>query len=487
MNIQSLKKLMPLLGLGLIISVILYYYLARTDSDSQNLLYQTQEITSGTIESIVNASGTITPVVTVEVGSELSGVISQLEADFNSEVEKGQLIARLDSRTIRARLQQSEADLAMAKALLEQQEAGLNKALAQLTLAEYQHNRQSELFGRQLASQAEVDNKLAMLRMAEADVELSRAQIRASDAQLLQRQAQLEQAQLNLERTEIRSPVSGIVINRQVDIGQTVAASLSAPLLFEIAQDLAQMQIEADVDEADIGKLRRGQQVRFQVDAYPSREFWGQIFQIRKASTTVSNVVTYKVIITAENDDQSLLPGMTANVDIILGKKENVLRVPNTALRFRPANASQLSGRSAVPFQEFILALDLRGQQKQNVDLVMKEFDGEIKAHQQNSVGNWRSEKRLEQIRQKLTNRLKLSLSQEQFERFSISKRNYLSRGKQANMDRALGEVWILKDDSPSRISVNTGLSNDEYTELISDKLSAGTSLIVRVSRRQNK
>ena len=487
MNIQSLKKLMPLLGLGLIISVILYYYLARTDSDSQNLLYQTQEITSGTIESIVNASGTITPVVTVEVGSELSGVISQLEADFNSEVEKGQLIARLDSRTIRARLQQSEADLAMAKALLEQQEAGLNKALAQLTLAEYQHNRQSELFGRQLASQAEVDNKLAMLRMAEADVELSRAQIRASDAQLLQRQAQLEQAQLNLERTEIRSPVSGIVINRQVDIGQTVAASLSAPLLFEIAQDLAQMQIEADVDEADIGKLRRGQQVRFQVDAYPSREFWGQIFQIRKASTTVSNVVTYKVIITAANADQSLLPGMTANVDIILGKKENVLRVPNTALRFRPANASQLSGRSAVPFHEFILALDLRGQQKQNVDLVMKEFDGEIKAHQQNSVGNWRSEKRLEQIRQKLTNRLKLSLSQEQFERFSISKRNYLSRGKQANMDRALGEVWILKDDSPSRISVNTGLSNDEYTELISDKLSAGTSLIVRVSRRQNK
>ena len=478
---------MPLLGLGLIISVISYYYLARTDSDSPNLLYQTQEITSGTIESIVNASGTITPVVTVEVGSELSGVISQLEADFNSEVEKGQLIARLDSRTIRARLQQSEADLAMAKALLEQQGAGLNKALAQLTLAEYQHNRQSELFGRQLASQAEVDNKLAMLRMAEADVELSRAQIRASDAQLLQRQAQLEQAQLNLERTEIRSPVSGIVINRQVDIGQTVAASLSAPLLFEIAQDLAQMQIEADVDEADIGKLRRGQQVRFQVDAYPSREFWGQIFQIRKASTTVSNVVTYKVIITAENDDQSLLPGMTANVDIILGKKENVLRVPNTALRFRPANASQLSGRSAVPFQEFILALDLRGQQKQNVDLVMKEFDGEIKAHQQNSVGNWRSEKRLEQIRQKLTNRLKLSLSQEQFERFSISKRNYLSRGKQANMDRPLGEVWILKDDSPSRISVNTGLSNDEYTELISDKLSAGTSLIVRVSRRQNK
>ena len=463
-----------------------FYYLARSDSDSHNLRYQTQEITIGTIESTVNASGTITPVVTVEVGSELSGVISQLKADFNSQVEKGQLIAKLDSRTIRARLQQAEADLAMARALLEQQRAGLKRALAQLTFAKYQFDRQSELFERQLVSQSEVDNKRAMLRMAEADAELSRAQIKASDAQLLQRQAQLEQAELNLERTEIRSPVSGIVINRQVDIGQTVAASLSAPLLFEIAQDLAQMQIEADVDEADIGKLRRGQYVRFQVDAYPAREFEGQISQIRKASTTVSNVVTYKVIISAENADQSLMPGMTANVDIILGKKENVLRVPNTALRFRPANASLLSGRSVLPFKEFVLALDLRGQQKQNVDLILKEFDDEMKAFKQKSIGDWRSEKRLEQIRQKLTNQLKLTLSQEQFEQFS-SKRNHASRGNLANMNHSLGEVWILKDGSPNRILVNTGLSNNEYTELIGDKLSAGTSVIVRVSRRQHK
>ena len=463
-----------------------FYYLARSDSDSHNLRYQTQEITIGTIESTVNASGTITPVVTVEVGSELSGVISQLKADFNSQVEKGQLIAKLDSRTIRARLQQAEADLAMARALLEQQRAGLKRALAQLTFAKYQFDRQSELFERQLVSQSEVDNKRAMLRMAEADAELSRAQIKASDAQLLQRQAQLEQAELNLERTEIRSPVSGIVINRQVDIGQTVAASLSAPLLFEIAQDLAQMQIEADVDEADIGKLRRGQYVRFQVDAYPAREFEGQISQIRKASTTVSNVVTYKVIISAENADQSLMPGMTANVDIILGKKEKVLRVPNTALRFRPANASLLSGRSALPFKESVLALDLRGQQKQNVDLILKEFDDEMKAFKQKSIGDWRSEKRLEQIRQKLTNQLKLTLSKEQFEQFS-SKRNYASRGNQAKMNHSLGEVWILKDGSPNRILVNTGLSNNEYTELIGDKLSAGTSVIVRVSRRQHK
>ena len=463
-----------------------FYYLARSDSDSHNLRYQTQEITIGTIESTVNASGTITPVVTVEVGSELSGVISQLKADFNSQVEKGQLIAKLDSRTIRARLQQAEADLAMARALLEQQRAGLKRALAQLTFAKYQFDRQSELFERQLVSPSEVDNKRAMLRMAEADAELSRAQIKASDAQLLQRQAQLEQAELNLERTEIRSPVSGIVINRQVDIGQTVAASLSAPLLFEIAQDLAQMQIEADVDEADIGKLRRGQYVRFQVDAYPAREFEGQISQIRKASTTVSNVVTYKVIISAENADQSLMPGMTANVDIILGKKEKVLRVPNTALRFRPANASLLSGRSALPFKEFVLALDLRGQQKQNVDLILKEFDNEMKAFKEKSIGDWRSEKRLEQIRQKLTNKLKLTLSQEQFEQFS-SKRNHASRGNLANMNHSLGEVWILKDGSPNRILVNTGLSNNEYTELIGDKLSAGTSVIVRVSRRQHK
>ena len=486
MDIQALKKIIPLSGLGLTILVICYY-LARSSTESADFLYQTQEITSGNIESTVNASGTIAPVVTVEVGSELSGVISELKADFNSQVEKGQLIARLDSRTIRARLQQSEADLAMAKALLEQHKAGLEKSLAQLTLAKYEHSRQSELFRRQLVSQSEVDNRLAMLRMAAADTELSRAQVKASDAQILQRLAQLEQAKLDLERTKIRSPVSGIVINRQVDIGQTVAASLSAPILFEIAQDLAQMQIEADVDEADIGRLRNGQQVRFQVDAYPSRKFDGEISQIRKASTTVSSIVTYKVIINADNADQSLLPGMTANVDIILGKKNDVMRVPNTALRFRPASAPQFTGRVAKPLEDFILTLDLQGQQKKNVDLILKDFDDDMQAFKKSSAGNWRSEENLQQIRQKLGNQLKLSLTKDQFEKFRDLKQNRVARGHYDDKVHSHGEVWILEDELPHRVSVMTGLSNDEYTELISNELSVGSRVIVRVSRRQKK
>ena len=333
-KLASNKKLiLSLLALALGLT---YWYLNGNTAGNDGVSFQTSPLTRGKIESIVNTAGTLSPVVTVDVGSEISGLVFELNADFNSEVKKGEVIARIDDRTIRARVKQSEADLASSKASLEQQRANLTKAEADLILANAELKRQQELRTRELNSQVDLDQATANAQNAAADLELSEAQIISATATILQREAQLEQSQLDLERTYIRSPVDGTVIDRQVDIGQTVAASLSAPILFQIAQDLTKMQIEADVDEADIGSISEGLPVRFSVDAFPENSFTGEVTQVRKASTVTNNVVTYKVIITADNERQLLLPGMTANVNIILGEKEDALRVANGALRFNP-------------------------------------------------------------------------------------------------------------------------------------------------------
>lgn len=302
--------------------------------------YQTQAISLGAIESVVNTAGSTKAVVTVEVGTEVSGLITKLYVDFNDQVTQGQAIAQLDDRSYQARLRQAQADVTMAKANVAQQQAGLTKSQTELARAERAYTRQQQLITQQLTNQTELDNALASFDTAKAQIALSEALIQSAQAQLQQRHAQLEQAQLDLDRTIIRSPVNGTVIDRQVDIGQTVAASLSAPTLFTIAQDLSQMQIEADVDEADIGKIEQGQPVRFQVDAFPERQFRGQVQQVRKAASNVANVVTYKVIINAPNQQQLLLPGMTANLNIIRGQKQDILRVPNAALRFKPAGVA---------------------------------------------------------------------------------------------------------------------------------------------------
>jgi HlyD family secretion protein len=274
------------------------WYVARDDAAAAVAgSFQTQPASVGRIESIVNTAGTIRPVVIVEVGSELSGLISELNADFNSEVTSGQVIARIDDRTIRTRLRQIEADIVSARANQEQQRANVNRARADLDLARSEVARLRELTQRQLVSQAETDKAEANLKIADAQLEVANAQLTAAGASILQREAQLEQVNLDLERSYIRSPVDGMVINRQVDVGQTVAASLTAPTLFEIAQDLTKMQIEADVDEADIGQIRDGLSARFTVDAHPNRTFDGTVRQVRKAATVTNNVVTYKVII----------------------------------------------------------------------------------------------------------------------------------------------------------------------------------------------
>lgn len=286
-----------------------WYWQGRQGSSPK---YQTAAVSRGDLTQMVTATGTLNPVVNVQVGCQISGMIQKLLADYNSVVKAGQIVAELDPATYQASVHQAEGDLANARASLE--------------LAQINAKRNQELRSKDLISQADLDTSLASLHQAEASVKL--------------KEAALERAKVDLARCTIYSPVDGIVISRNVDVGQTVAASLNAPTLFVIANDLTKMQIDANVAEADIGNVETGQDVNFTVDAFPYRTFHGKVTQIRNSPITVQNVVSYDTVIEVANRDMKLRPGMTANVSVIVAQRENALKIPNGALRFRPAGAT---------------------------------------------------------------------------------------------------------------------------------------------------
>ncbi len=284
--------------------------------------FKTAPVTKGAIRATVTATGTVNPVVTVNVGTQVSGTIKHIYATYNSVVKKGQVIAQIDPATFQAQVDQARANLAQAQASV----LGLK---ATLLNAKRTRDRNKELISKDLIAQADYDT-------AEATWLSTDAQVKALEAQAAQMKGALDYAETNLRYTRILSPVDGIVVSRNVDVGQTVAASFQTPTLFYIAQDLTRMQIDTNVDEADIGKVQVGQEVDFNVDAYPDILFKGKVSQIRISPITVQNVVTYDVVIHVGNKDLRLKPGMTANVSIITATKDGVLRLPNGALRFRP-------------------------------------------------------------------------------------------------------------------------------------------------------
>lgn len=287
--------------------------------------YKTAAATRRRITAKVTASGTLSALVTVQVGTQVSGRISKLMADYNSPVKKGELVAKIDPQLFEASVQQARANYLSAQ-------AGVATAVAASSNADKQYVRTKALHDQNLASQADLDT-------AEANVATSRAAIDAANASLAQSLASLHQAEVNLSYTSIVSPIDGVVISRSVDVGQTVAASLSTPTLFTIAQDLTKMQVDTNVAEGDVGRLTVGMRSFFTVDSFPGQRFFGKIRQIRNAATTVQNVVTYDAVIDVDNEDLKLRPGMTANVTVIYAERQSVLAVPNAALRFRPPNA----------------------------------------------------------------------------------------------------------------------------------------------------
>jgi HlyD family secretion protein len=326
--------------------------------------YRVGKVERGALQAVVAASGTLNAVSTVQVGSQVSGQVAEILADFNSQVKKDQVIARIDAQSFELRVSQARADVdaarsavAVAESNLAAQKAEAARVRVNLADAERDLNRKKTLVDKNFISSAELDKAKTVYdatreqaRAVEAQTRVAASQISSAQAAVKQREALLRQAQVDLERTIIRAPVNGTVILRNVDAGQTVAASLQAPVLFTIAQDLRDMQVEAAIDEADVGRLRAGQEASFSVDAFPRRSFSGQIKQIRKSPVNVQNVISYTVVISAANPDQALLPGMTANVRVVVDKREGVLKVPNAALRYRPAGGRLwIVGENAKP------------------------------------------------------------------------------------------------------------------------------------------
>ena len=338
-------------GLALAAGVTFQYWQPWKKADAAPR-FEFGQVEKGALSANVSASGTLSALITVQVGSQVSGQIQDVLADFNTPVKRGQVIARIDPSTFQSRVTQAEADLSAAQGAVEvskstlavrQAEAGKSRA----TLGESERNlkRKQDLVAQNFISTAELDTAQTALTTAREDVRLADSQTQSAQAQVgnaqagvRQRQAQLEQARLDLARTIIRAPVDGVVVSRNIDAGQTVAASLQAPVLFTIAQDLKEMEVNIAVDEADVGRVTEGQKVRFTVDAFPGERFTGKVTQIRKAPQVNNNVVTFSVMARVQNDDLKLLPGMTASTKILTEERKEVLKVPNEALRFRPTN-----------------------------------------------------------------------------------------------------------------------------------------------------
>jgi HlyD family secretion protein len=341
-----------------------WWWTQRSASDA--VQYRIAKIERGNLQATVAASGAVNPVAQVVVGTQVSGQIRDLLVDFNSEVKAGQLLARIDPETFEYRVRSAQADVDAARAAVLTAQANAIAAQAQVSRAQVDldearrdFDRKQMLVEKQFIAVSEADKARALvntsveaLKAVQAQVGVAQAQVKSALANVAQRDATLAQARIDLERTRITSPVNGIVIKRAIEKGQTVASSLQAPELFVIAQNLSDMQVDASIDESDVGRLRTGQKASFTVDAFPGQTFEGEIRQVRKAATNVANVVTYVAVVGFANVGGRLLPGMTANVRVVTDMRENVLKVPNSALRVRiagvePAAEAPAAGASA--------------------------------------------------------------------------------------------------------------------------------------------
>ncbi|HET7671476.1 MAG TPA: efflux RND transporter periplasmic adaptor subunit [Burkholderiales bacterium] len=474
-----------------------YWYAHRNGGDEPR--YRLAKVERGPISSVVVASGTVNAVTTVQVGSQISGQIKEIHADFNTPVKKDQVIARIDPSTFELRVNQARADVdaaqgavAVARSGLVAQEAEVARVKVNLADAQRDFERKKSLVEKNFISGAELDKARTVLdstreqlRAVQAQIKVSEAQVASALAAVKQREAVLKQAQVDLERTIIRAPVDGTVILRNVDAGQTVAASLQAPVLFTIAQDLRDMQVEAAIDEADVGRLRSGMSATFSVDAFPRRSFAGEIRQIRKSPQNVQNVVSYTVVISASNPDLALLPGMTANVRIVVDSRANVLKVPNAALRWRPAGASDGKGGADAPpqqaggqaVQQFRsrIAEELKPSEAQRaqIDDIFAESRQKF-ARLRDLKGESDRRREMERIRSETNARIAEILTPEQKPAWERLLGESGTRGQ-----AAAGRVWVLESGSPKPIAVRLGLSDGTTTELLQSPLAEGAEVIV--------
>lgn len=485
------------------------WYWHDSRSSAGETKYRLGKVERGPLQAVVVASGTLNAVTTVQVGSQISGQILEILADFNTQVKKDQVIARIDPQSFELRVNQTRADVDAAKSAvgvaqsnLAAQRAELSRVKVNLADAERDFNRKKTLVEKNFISPAELDKAKTVYdatreqqRAVEAQIKVAESQVGSAEAAVKQRESLLKQAQVDLERTIIRAPVDGTVILRNVDAGQTVAASLQAPVLFTIARDLRDMQVEAAIDEADVGRLRVDQAATFTVDAFPRRNFSGQIRQIRKSPVNVQNVISYTVVISAANPDQSLLPGMTANVRVVVDSREQALKVPNAALRFRPAGAadakststaaapaaaSGAGGGAAQQFRERVFA-ELKPDESQKAKLEQIFDDIRQKMVQLRDMPK-------DGDRRKLGERLRSESRARVMEVLTDAQKPVYERllaelgGARGGGAAAAGRVWVLDENrQPKAVEVRTGLTDGTSTELMPGALKEGDEVILGV------
>lgn len=338
---SPVRKSSPWIRRAVVAAVLLaiagggYYYYRQRNAEAEAAAYRTAKVERGDIRVAISATGALAAISTVDVGSQISGQVTDVLVDFNDRVTKGQVIAKIDPSTYQAQIAQGSAQVNSAR-------AGLATAQATLRNAELDFQRKSALVERQLVARSDAD-------LARSARDQARAQVASAQAQINQQIASTQTSRLNLERTVIRAPVDGVVLTRTVEPGQTVAASLQSPVLFQIAEDLSKMEIVLAIDEADIGQVKAGQSVSFTVDSFPDRQFRGKVQQVRLSATNTSNVITYPVVVSVDNAEQILLPGMTANAEIEVSRRDDVLRVSNAALRYKPAEEDAAAQAQAGP------------------------------------------------------------------------------------------------------------------------------------------
>lgn len=407
---MRLKKIIVIAAALLVVSTVGMAFWRLGDRAKESS-YLTASVQKGDLTQTVSATGTLQAVVTVQVGSQVSGTIAKLNADFNSKVKRGEVIAELDQAKFRARVDEEKANLMAAQATLTKAKVTVEDT--QRTLA-----RAAELRKRDLISQSELDS-------AQTAYDAALSQYEVVKAQVGQAQASLNQASVDLAYTTIRSPVDGIVISRNVDVGQTVAASLQAPTLFTIANDLSKMEVHTNVDEADVGNVWVDQEVSFTVDAYPARRFKSKVAQVRNAPTIAQNVVTYDAVVGIDNKELLLKPGMTANVEFLVSQKSDILRIPNVALRFRPP------------------------EEKQEAEQIARQAGrGGAGARGGRRGGDERSRR----------------------------------AGSGDRRDGRWVRVYLLKDQQPTPVQARLGITDGSYTEVVEGEIQEGQLIILTLS-----
>src|SRR5262245_18443400 len=532
--------------LGVAAAVWGYFYVQSRGNAPQ---YRFGRLEKGPLTAAVSATGNLNAVITVQVGSQISGQIKDLLVDFNSVVKKNQVIARIDPETLEAKANHARAEVDSAEATVLNQQAQVEKARADVENSRAAHaeakaqtaraqvtvtdtrrdfDRKTELIGKELIAKSDLDTSqanydsavaaleaarakeqagLAAINSADAQRRVSEAQLVSTKAQVAQKQAALKQAQVDLDHTTIRAPVDGIVVSRQVDVGQTVAASLQAPVLFTIAQDLTKMQVETSVDEADIGRTRLDGPVTFTVDAFAGETFRGRVTQNRKAAQVVQNVVTYTIVVAEDNPEQRQLPGMTANVKLIVAEKGSVLKVPNAALRSRPpgetsdpasggpgagrgasssgdaggaqsadAQGRQGGGRQSLAEmrERLVRELSLTKEQQAKLDPILEASREQMRALRGSDLSDTERQAQGQRIREETRGRIREILTAEQQARY-----DQMAGGSRQG-GGIPGRIFVVDPDGkPRAVTVTLGISDGSATEVLAGDVQEGQQVVI--------